>query len=86
MRINVKEIKLFKTKNDKWLTQLDLLKVLESVNTYDCNLLYIHSELNFGVPNPNFKKNEILEIILNIIKELKVQTLCVPTFTFSFCN
>ena len=86
MRINVKEIKLFKTKNDKWLTQLDLLKALESVNAYDCNLLYIHSELNFGVPNPNLKKNEILEIILNTIKELKVQTLCVPTFTFSFCN
>lgn len=44
MRINVKEIKLFKTKNDKWLTQLDLLKALESINAYDCNLLYIHSD------------------------------------------
>lgn len=86
MRINVKEIKLFKTKNDKWLTHLDLLEALESVKAYDCNLLYIHSELNFGVPNSNLKKNEILEIILNTIKELKVQTLCIPTFTFSFCN
>lgn len=82
----MKEIKLFRTKLGDWITSHDLLRTLESVDSNKSRILYIHTGLSFGIPNPDVPKNDILEILLQIILELKVPTICVPTFTFSFCN
>jgi len=82
----MKEIKLFRTILGDWITNHDLLRALESVDSNKSQILYIHTGLSFGIPNPDVQKNDILEILLQIILELKVPTICVPTFTFSFCN
>lgn len=82
----MKEIKLFKSNQNNWLTNIDFLKALEKVNAPDSNILYIHSGLNFGIPNPKLSKNEILQSLFDTLIELKVPTICFPTFTFSFCN
>jgi aminoglycoside 3-N-acetyltransferase len=82
----MKEINLFTDKQNKWITNHDILKKLEKVGANNCNILYIHTSISFGAPNPALGKNELLEIILETFSELKVPTICFPTFTFSFCN
>lgn len=80
------EVNLFLTNSGEWLSNKDLFEALIALGANDCNVLYIHSSINFGIPNPNLKRKELLSAILDCIKELKVKTICMPTFTFSFCN
>jgi aminoglycoside 3-N-acetyltransferase len=82
----MREIRLFKTKDHEWLTNNDILRALEKVDAHACRILCMHTELSFGMPNPELKRSELLQILFDIIMELGVPTLCVPTFTFSFCN
>ncbi len=82
----MKSTNLFYTDSNTWVTNQDLLKSFKQLETDNCKVLYIHTGLNFGTPNPLLKKNEILQIILDTILELHIPTICVPTFTFSFCN
>ena len=63
-----------------------MLEALLSIEADKCDILYIHTALSFGQPNPQLKKKELLGEILNVIKTLGVKTICMPTFTFSFCN
>ena len=37
-------------------------------------------------PNPKLSRNELLAAIYQTLRGLATPTLCVPTFTFSFCN
>jgi aminoglycoside 3-N-acetyltransferase len=80
------EVNLFRDNTNTWVTNLDILKTLEKVGADKANILYIHTGISFGMPNPEIPKNEILQILLDTILELRVPTICVPTFTFSFCN
>ena len=81
----MKNLTLFKYKN-KYITNFDFIRSLEKIKAYDCQILYLHSEINFGIPNPQLKKNQILDQLFMCIKKMGVKTLCVPTYTFSFCN
>lgn len=83
---NMKEIKLFSDINNHWVTNIELLNLLRSIGADDCKILYIHSSLSFGIPNSALKKKELLETLFETILELGVNTVCMPTFTFSFCN
>jgi aminoglycoside 3-N-acetyltransferase len=82
----MQEIKLFQTNTNAWVTNHDLLRAMELADAHKSKILYIHTGLSFGVPNPALQKTELLEILLQLILELGVPTICVPTFTFSFCN
>ncbi len=77
---------LFKTGEGRWATVSDLAAALRSVGAHDCQGLYMHTGLSFGAPNPDLRRTELLEAIYETIRALGVPTLCVPTFTFSFCN
>lgn len=77
----MKDIVLF-----QGVTSSDLLRCLEAVDAADCRLLFVHSEMSFGKPNPDLGKSALLQGVLDTLLELKVPTLVVPTFTFSFCN
>jgi aminoglycoside 3-N-acetyltransferase len=79
-----KEI-LFHNNKDVF-TNLDLLNSLRLIKADECDVLYIHTALNFGTPNTNIKKNDLLQLIVDTILELKVSTIIFPTYTFSFCN
>ncbi len=68
------------------VTNSDLLRCLESVGAADCSVLFVHSEMSFGRPNPELGKSALLQGVLDTLLELKVPTIVVPTFTFSFCN
>ena len=80
-----KEILFYNNKKEVF-TNVDLLNSLKSIKANECDVLYIHTSLNFGIPNTNIKKNELLQLIVDTILELKVSTIIFPTYTFSFCN
>ena len=82
----MREIELFRTKKGVLITNQDILRTLEKIDAHKCQILCMHSELSFGVPNPALRREELLRAIYETIKELGVSTICVPTFTFSFCN
>lgn len=82
----MEKMDLFIDHDGNWLTNLDLLSLLEDIGADKCETLFIHTSLSFGTPNPNLKKKELLNEILNVIKELGVKNICMPTYTFSFCN
>lgn len=80
------EVNLFLAKDGKWVTNKSMMETLLSLGADKCDILYIHTSLSFGTPNPDLKKKAMLGELLNVIKELGVKTVCMPTFTFSFCN
>lgn len=82
----MKEMLLFSDKLGQSISNLDLLKALRDLKADCTDVLYIHSSLSFGTPNPELKKKELLQSIIDVILELGVKTICMPTFTFSFCN
>ena len=82
----IENINLFLDKKGEWVTSRSLYNTLKELEADKCEILYIHSSLSFGTPNPQLKKSQLLGSILDVIKALGVKTICMPTFTFSFCN
>lgn len=82
----MQKVNLFLTSQKEWLTNMDLLDKLRKLKADECEILYIHSALSFGTPNPDLKRKELLGEIYETLLKLKVSTICMPTFTFSFCN
>ena len=72
--------------NGKWHTRSDLLNALIAVGANDCDILYVHSGFSFGIPNPDLPRSEVVNEFYEALIELDVKTICMPTFTFSFCN
>lgn len=79
-------INLFLDKSRNWVTNQSLYDTLIKLEADKCEVLYIHSSLSFGTPNPELKKSQLLGVIMDVLKLLNVKTICMPTFTFSFCN
>ena len=77
---------LFKTEDGSWINDVQIKDRLRDMGAHDCDVLYIHSALNFGLPNMELKNKELLKCILDTIEDLNVPTIVMPTFTFSFCN
>ena len=82
----MEEVKLFLAKDGKWVTNISMIESLLSIEADKCDTLFIHTSLSFGQPNPQLKKKELLGELLRVIDSLGVKTVCMPTFTFSFCN
>lgn len=82
----MEEIKLFLDRNNHWVTNKELLEKLLILEADKCDVLFIHTSLSFGIPNSQLKRSQLLAELLHVIKLLGVRTICMPTFTFSFCN
>jgi aminoglycoside 3-N-acetyltransferase len=80
------ETLLFRTRDNRPVTDRTIAAALEAVRAYDAKVLYMHTELSFGMPVPGLSRGELLSRLFAVIRETGVPTLCVPTFTFSFCN
>lgn len=72
--------------NKQGVSNLDFLGYLRKIKADETDVLYIHTALNFGVPNRQLKKHQLLECLYEVFEELKIPTLIFPTYTFSFCN
>jgi aminoglycoside 3-N-acetyltransferase len=79
------EKQLFKN-GTEYISNTDILKILEKLGVQDCKVLYLHSQLSFGTPNPALNKKELVDTLIELLLGLNIPTLCFPTFTFSFCN
>lgn len=64
----------------------DLGLALKQVGAADCETLFIHSDVLFGRPAVGFKRSVYLQSIYDIIIDLGVSNIIVPTFTYSFPN
>lgn len=68
------------------VTVRSVQNALYEVGAHDCDILYIHTGISFGLPVSGIKRKELLGILLEILQNVGVRTLVFPTFTFSFCN
>jgi len=76
---------LFESSNGP-VTRSDFYDSLCRSGAADAEVLYIHSALTFGKPSKTLSRAQLLEELNDVILELGVNTICMPTFTFSFCN
>ena len=77
---------LFRAADGHWVTNQDLLRHLQDVHAPECDLLFVHSEMSFGAPNPDLGRRGLLEALIEVLRATGVRTIAMPTFTFSFCN
>jgi aminoglycoside 3-N-acetyltransferase len=75
---------LFKDKTRSLITNNQIFDSLNNLGANKCDILYVHTALNFGIPM--IKKLCLLEELYLIFLDLAVPTLIFPTFTFSFPN
>lgn len=76
---------LFNAQNGT-VSNTEMLEKLFEINAQSCDVLYIHTAMNFGLPIKSMKRKRLFIALYEVIKLLKVKTLVFPTFTFSFCN
>lgn len=77
---------LFQMQDGQWLTIKDMEDALRQTGAQEADVLFVHTDMTFGMPNMNLSKKEIMAGMLKALTALEVGTICVPTFTFSFCN
>ena len=80
------DIRLFQYEKDKWVTYNQLFETLKNVEADKCDVLLLHTAMEFGIPDSKLKRKELTEILLDLINKLGVKTIVFPTFTFSFAN
>jgi aminoglycoside 3-N-acetyltransferase len=76
---------LFKN-NGLLVSVSELRDILIRLKADQCDVLYIHSGMQFGLPNLQLGRSGVLEEIAGVIYGLGVSTLIMPSYTFSFCN
>lgn len=82
---NMMNVRLFQYGN-QWITNGDILNALKEVDADKCDVLLLHTAMEFGALSREIKRRELNEIMYDLIKQLGVNTLVFPTFSFSFAN
>jgi aminoglycoside 3-N-acetyltransferase len=62
------------------------MSALDQVRAADCQVLYMHTGMTFGMPSPDLSRQAILECLHELVLRLQIPSVCLPSFTFSFCN
>jgi aminoglycoside 3-N-acetyltransferase len=75
---------LFKSQSCQFSTKKHLSDALRKCGAHDCDILFIHAGMSFGLPV--LSRKELLHELWSTLNELSVPTVCVPVFTFSFPN
>lgn len=68
------------------VTSSSFRHALRAARADEADVLYVHSGLNFGQVPRGLSRNDLLTNVTEAILDLGVKTVCMPTFTFSFCN
>lgn len=77
---------LFKDADGMIYGPRDLYRQLKMIGADDCEILFIHSDVMFGTPVQGFQKKKYLAVLYEVLQDLRVRDIIVPTFTYSFCN
>ena len=78
--------KLFYDRDNKLYLKKDIYNILLEIGAADCETLFVHSDVMLGKPVEGFKRKEYLGTLYDILMQLRVKNLVIPTFTYSFCN
>lgn len=78
--------RLFQASDGAWVTSQTMEQALRAVGAADADVLFIHTDLTFGMPDMAHSRNELMSGMMKAVLALGVGTVCVPTFTFSFPN
>lgn len=79
------DIQLFQDE-DNFLTKGDFVDALKMVGAHDSDVLYVHAGLSFGSRPMGISRNALLGELVDSLVCLGPDTVCFPTYTFSFCN
>lgn len=82
----MEKVNLFKGTNQHWITNVGLLESLKRIGAQECDLLVVQTGVMFGTPNLKLGRKGYVAELYNVLTGLNVDTLVIPTFTFSFCN
>ena len=63
-----------------------LSRILRELRADECDVLYIHTGRQFGLPNLQLGRSGVLEAMAEMLYGLHVPTLIMPSYTFSFCD
>ena len=64
----------------------DIQDTLRRLGAGECDVLYIHTGMQFGLPNLQMGRSGVLEAMAQVLYGLGVSTLIMPSYTFSFCG
>ncbi|BDU74823.1 AAC(3) family N-acetyltransferase [Mesoterricola silvestris] len=81
-----KDCRLFRAASGEWVTRASLAEGLRRAGAGGHEILYVHTDISFGQPNPDLGREGLLGALLEVLLDLGAGTLLFPTFTFSFCN
>ncbi len=71
---------------DQFFSISDFQHALRQLQAQDCDVLYIHTGMQFGLPNLQLGRAGVLEAITQVLYGLGVSTIIMPSYTFSFCG
>lgn len=77
---------LFKTIDGKEFCYDDFVDALRQIGACNCKTLFVHSDVMFGVANPEIKRREFTSLLLSIFDCLDVENVIMPVFSYSFNN
>ncbi len=78
--------RLFRATSGDWVTRGSLADGLHAVGAAGHDILYVHTDISFGQPDPALGREGLLAALLETLLDLGSGTLLMPAFTFSFCN
>lgn len=68
------------------ITAAGIAQSLARMGAGECDVLYVHTGMQFGLPNLGLGRTRLLEALADVLYGLGVPTVIMPTYTFSFCN
>ena len=68
----MKDLDLFQTRSGSCITSTKLLSILEQIKAPDAKVLYMHTGLSFGLPNPQLGRRELLGHLYELIASLGI--------------
>ena len=77
---------LFRDSRGREYSPGEVLEALRQVGAGDCRILFVHTDLSFGLPAPGLGRKGYLDALWALLRQLGAGTLVFPAFTYSFCN
>lgn len=77
---------IFVDSKGKKYTYNNILETLKRIGADEADMLFIHTDIMFGRPNPQLGRRGYLRELYNVLMGLGVKTLVFPSFSYSFCN
>lgn len=77
---------LFCDRDGNEISSESIYETLKEVGADDCETLFIHSDIAFGLLKKCIRRNELLQVLYDQVASLGVKNLIFPTFTYSFPN